>query len=101
MSWIASKPRSSHTACPTFDTDMTNPSLLNLATKIPRPLVTDYVLEAFDGDKWRDLARMAGNNLRHRVHTFAPIAAEKVRLTILDSDDHKTTRLFEIRLYNE
>ena len=47
------------------------------------------------------MARVAGNNLRHRVHTFAPIAAEKVRLTILDSDDHKTTRLFEIRLYNE
>lgn len=90
-----------NTACLTFDTDMTNPSLLNLATKIPRPLVTDYVLEAFDGDKWRDLARVAGNNLRHRVHTFAPIAAEKVRLAILDSGDHKTAQLFEIRLYNE
>ena len=90
-----------NTACLTFDTDMTNPSLLNLATKIPRPLVTDYVLEAFDGDKWRDLVRVAGNNLRHRVHTFAPIAAEKVRLSILDSGDHKTARLFEIRLYNK
>jgi len=44
---------------------------------------------------------VAGNNLRHRVHTFAPIVAEKVRLTILDSGDHKTARLFEIRLYNE
>lgn len=90
-----------NTACLTFDTDMANPSLLNLATKIPRPLVTDYVLEAFDGDKWRDLARVAGNNLRHCVHTFAPIAAEKVRLTTLDSGDHKTARLFEIQLYNE
>lgn len=89
------------TACLTFDTDMTNPSLLNLATKIPRTLATDYVLEAFDGERWRDLARVAGNNLRHRVHRFAPIAAERVRVTIFDSGDHKTARLFEIRLYHE
>ena len=80
---------------------MTNPSLLNLATKIPRTLVTDYVLEAFDGERWHELARVAGNNLRHRVHRFAPIAAERVRVTIFDSGDHKTARLFEIRLYHE
>ena len=90
-----------NTACPTFDTDMTNPSLLNLATKIPRTLATDYVLEAFDGERWHELARVAGNNLRHRVHRFAPIAAERVRVTIFDSGDHKTARLFEIRLYHE
>ena len=90
-----------NTACPTFDTDMTNPSLLNLATKIPRTLATDYVLEAFDGERWHELARVAGNNLRHRFHRFAPIAAERVRVTIFDSGDHKTARLFEIRLYHE
>ena len=80
---------------------MTNPSLLNLATKIPRTLATDYVLEAFDGERWHELARVAGNNLRHRVHRFAPIAAERVRMTIFDSGDHKTARLFEIRFYHE
>lgn len=89
------------TACLTFDTDMSNPAMLNPYEKFPHTLATDYVLEAFDGKAWRELARVTGNNLRHRVHHFAPIGVEKVRVTISDSGDHKTARMFEIRLYNE
>lgn len=102
--WImlsSQEKRTINTVCLTFDSDMSNPAMLHPYEKFPHTLVTDYVLEAFDGQVWHELVHETGNKLRHRVHSFAPIEAEKMRVTILDSGDHKTARMFEIRLYNE
>ncbi|MBQ8953120.1 MAG: FAD-dependent oxidoreductase, partial [Clostridia bacterium] len=100
--WIAlslSTPRVIGSIALTFDTDMTNPSLLRPFEAFPHTLVTDYTVELFDGARWIEVVRESGNYLRHRVHAIRPNTAEKVRVTVLDSGDHTTARLFEIRLY--
>lgn len=92
--------RTISTVALTFDTDMTNPSNLHVPFEpYPHTLVRDYYVEVFDGASWREVAREQGNYLRHRVHTFEPMRAEKVRVTVTDSGDGKTARLFEIRIY--
>ncbi|MCQ2445807.1 MAG: FAD-dependent oxidoreductase [Clostridia bacterium] len=83
----------------TFDTDMTNPAMLSPYEPFPHQLVKAYTLEVYDGEKWQTVAGEKDNFLRHRIHSFPEMHAEKVRLTVTDSGDHQTARLFEIRIY--
>jgi len=62
-----------------------------------------YKLDAStDGKDWRTVARVAGNKQRRRVHTFAPVTADRLRLVI---EEHSTSgtlpRVCEIRVYDE
>ena len=94
------EPRRISTVALTFDPDMTNPSTtVWLYEPFPHTLVTEYTVEVFDGSAWHEAAQVSGNYQRHRVHTFAPVRAEKVRVNILGSGDGRTARLFEVRLY--
>lgn len=85
----------------TFDTDMTNPSMLNGAEPIPAKVVTDYTVELDDGTGWIIVAQVTKNYLRQRRHTFAKCRAKRVRVTVLDTGNHSSARIFEIRCYGE
>ena len=85
----------------TFDTDMTNPSMLNGAEKIPSKVVTDYSVEIDDGIGWITIAKVAGNYLRQKRHKFKKHIVKKVRITVYDTGNHGSARIFEIRCYCE
>ena len=85
----------------TFDTDMTNPSMLNGAEPIAAKVVTDYTVELDDGTGWIIVAQITKNYLRQRRHTFAKCRAKRVRVTVLDTGNHSSARIFEIRCYGE
>lgn len=83
----------------TFDTDMTNPSMLNGAEPVPARVVTDYTVEVFDGSKWNTVAQITGNFLRRRKHAFDTCVVKRVRITVNDTGNHSSARIFEIRCY--
>ncbi len=85
----------------TFDTDMTNPSMLSGAEPIPAKVVTDYNVEVYDGIQWRSIACVTGNYLRQRRHDFPLCVVNKVRITVNDTGNHSNARIFEIRCYCE
>ena len=60
----------------------------------------DYDLEVWDGRVWSTVASVTGNYRRFRVHTFDPVVARKVRLTVRAMNDPAwTARVYEMRVY--
>lgn len=85
----------------TLDTDMTNPSMLALYEPYPNTLVRAYTVEVCDGQQWITVARVENNWMRRLVHTFSTMEATAVRITVTESGDGATARIFEVRIYNE
>ncbi|MGN6561865.1 MAG: FAD-dependent oxidoreductase [Thermomicrobiales bacterium] len=67
------------------------------------PLVArEYRVEAAGADgAWATLAEVSGNWQRRRVHTCAPRAISRLRITILATNGGRTARLVEVRAYAE
>ena len=84
----------------TFDPDMTNSAMLHPIATVPLRLVTAYEIAVYDGQTWQTVVRREGNYLRKQVHRFEPVETRRIRLTVLDSGDHTTARVFEIRAYS-
>ena len=82
----------------TFDTDMNAP--FHTVPIVPE-CVRDYTLSCWDGSQWVEVARETGNFQRRRVHRFPTVATTKLRLTVLETNGHRSARVFEIRLYEE
>ncbi|MEZ5398991.1 MAG: FAD-dependent oxidoreductase [Bryobacteraceae bacterium] len=61
--------------------------------------VRDYTLEAANGDAWTELARVAGNHQRLRVHRFDTVQTDRVRLRVTATNGDEYARVFEIRCY--
>ncbi len=59
--------------------------------------VADYRIEVPDGAGWRALARVEGNYQRHRVHRFAPVRAERLRVAFERTHGAGQVRLYELR----
>jgi len=80
-----------------FDTDldMGHPAFEPLET-----LVKAYRVEARIADAWREVARETDNRVRFRVHRFAAVQAEALRL-VVDAvhAGGKSARVFELRCY--
>ena len=85
----------------TLDTDMTNPAMLRLYEPYPHTLVKDYDLELLCGGEWKTVERVRDNWMRKLVHRFPAVEAEAVRVRVLDTGDHQTARIFEVRIYND
>ena len=70
--------------------------------RAPQPeTVKDYVVQyrgAADAD-WTDLARVAGNHQRLCRHSFDPVEAIALRVTVLATNGDPLARIFEIRCY--
>lgn len=79
----------------TFDTDLT-PTRVAL---YPKQLVRDYVVEGLAGDAWRELAAVENNDLRLRVHAFAPADLSAVRVTVKRTWGAPSATINEIRVY--
>jgi hypothetical protein len=102
--WIAlklDKPEIISTVQITFDTDMTNNSMLVPVAHCPLQLVTDYKVEAETEEGFKTVAEVSGNYLRRRVHHFPGLKTDKIRITVTGSGDGKTARIFEVRIYGE
>ena len=87
------KPTELHELRLTFDSDL---SLHNTVHYAPT-LAKDYRLEALTGGQWKLLADEKDNIRRLRVHRFAPLSAEAVRLTVTAVHGGDEVRVFEIR----
>ena len=47
------------------------------------------------------MADVKGNFLRHRIHRFAAVTAQKLRVKALATNGASEARIFEVRVYNE
>jgi hypothetical protein len=83
----------------TFDTDM---NMRWPAKPLAKQCVRDYEIACADGNgPWRTLVAVKDNFQRWRVHRFAPVSAQKIRLTVLATHGDPAARVFEVRVYNE
>ena len=81
-----------------FDTDLVNP-IVSWSGKKPSPAkcVKDYTVEVFDGSSWHTVADITDNFMRKRTHTFEPISAQKIRLTVTATWGDPSARIMELR----
>lgn len=82
----------------TFDTDLSSANPENIRQKV---CVKSYKLSALIKGEWGDLAESENNFQRHRIHNFKKVRADKLRLTIRETNGAPSARVFEIRVYNE
>jgi len=75
--------------------------MLGLYEPYPHTLVKDYDLEISENGKWEKKAQVRDNWQRKIVHRFSSVEAETVRIRVLDTGDHKTARIFEVRIYHD
>jgi 2-polyprenyl-6-methoxyphenol hydroxylase-like FAD-dependent oxidoreductase len=73
---------------------------INCDEPYARRCVTSYLLEAQTPAGWQTLADVVDNHQRHRIHRFAPVTAQAVRLTIRAVRDPAfRARVYEVRAY--
>lgn len=81
-----------------FDTDLTNPGT---CWTIKRPTVPqcvrDYTVEVFNGSAWVTVANVTDNFMRKRNHSFLPVTAEKIRITVNSTWGDPSARIMEVR----
>lgn len=80
-----------------FDTGL---KTRNVSLPMPVELVRDYTLEVRTGGVWKEVARVADNDRRYRVHRLARMAAEAVRVTVERTWGDRFSRILEIRVYD-
>jgi hypothetical protein len=63
--------------------------------------VRDYELSyrSDESGEWKPLAKVTGNYQRLVRHTFDPVTAQAVRLTVTATNGDKLARIFEMRCY--
>ncbi|WP_026931950.1 FAD-dependent oxidoreductase [Glycomyces tenuis] len=64
-------------------------------------LPADYTVEALVDGSWRTLATVADNRHRHRVHDFAPVDAEAVRIAVSRTNGSPYVTLSAVRAFAE
>ncbi len=81
-----------------FDTDLSNPGTCWTSKRPAVPeTVRDYDVEVFTGTEWVKTATVKGNFMRKRTHTFEPLKAEKIRITVQATNGDPSVRIMEIR----
>ena len=64
--------------------------------------VRDYrVLVEGETGGWREVAEVAGNYHRRRVHRFEEVSARRVRIEVLATNGSPSARIYEVRIYRE
>jgi hypothetical protein len=61
--------------------------------------VSDYRVEVGRGGAYQEVARVTDNFQRVRRHTFEPIVADKIRITVSKTHGSPVAEIFEVRAY--
>jgi hypothetical protein len=81
----------------TFDT--------NVNRRVRHPLyrypecVKSYDVAVNNGGGWQTVAEVRDNYQRRRSHTFQPVATDRVRVTVHETNGSPSARIYEVRLY--
>lgn len=81
----------------TFDSDLDSPHIYHADT-----LVKDYRVQVpGTNGEYVDLIRVSGNRQRKRIHNFAPVCTDKIRLLVTATYGCASARVYEVRLYEK
>ena len=70
------------------------------ATRVVPWSVREYTLEAWVEGGWREVAREEENVHRYREHRFAPVCAERLRLTVHSTHgEGQSARVYRFSVY--
>jgi hypothetical protein len=83
----------------TFDNNVNVRSLLPLF-RSPE-CVKSYELAVHADGQWRTVAAVTDNYHRRALHTFPRVRADRLRVTVHDTNGAKSARIYEVRIYNE
>ena len=94
------EPKEIDTVSVVFDTDMSDPGL-SLGIKVPNvpQCVKDYDVEIRVGGSWQKIAEETGNFMRRRLHSFAPVPVEGIRVTARATWGDPSARISEVRAW--
>jgi hypothetical protein len=81
----------------TFDTNLDRIVRLGHAPECVR----DYQFLVYDGSRYLEVARVAGNYQRRRIHRFDTTVASKMKLVVEATNGASEARVYEIRIYHE
>jgi hypothetical protein len=74
---------------------------INCDERYARRCVTDYRVEVRTESGWQQVVAEEGNYQRRRVHTFLPVKAQAIRVTVLRvRDPQYRARVYEVRVYS-
>lgn len=76
-----------------FDTNLDRPCYCGT----PRECVRDYEIQAWTDGHWRTLEKVAGNHQRRKLHRFAPVVTQKLRLLVTAVNGDPSARVYEFR----
>jgi hypothetical protein len=79
----------------TFDTNLDHITEAGAAPEC----VKDYRLLVDNGGGYRELIAVQGNYHRRRIHRFAPLLANKLRLLVEATNGASEARVYEVRVY--
>ena len=82
----------------TFDTDVNRRMTLPLF-RYPE-CTKSYYIEVAAAQGWNRLAEEHENYFRRRVHTFASVQSDRVRIHVLETNGAASTRIYEVRIYD-
>lgn len=85
----------------TTDTDLFRPFYSYYEVPFFGKTATAVQAELLTENGWQVVGKVENNFLRQMRLTFPPQVAKAVRITVLDSTDHQTAKLFEVRIYEK
>lgn len=83
----------------TTDTDLFNPLWSFQDMKFFGKTAKKVKCEVHTDNGWEQVGECENNFLRVMRITFPPIEADKVRVTVTESNDGKSAKIFEVRIY--
>ncbi|MEA2068894.1 MAG: FAD-dependent oxidoreductase, partial [Verrucomicrobiota bacterium] len=63
--------------------------------------ISDYSVQIHDGSQWKTVVEERDNFLRHRIHRFPAVKANRLRLVVHKTHGDPSARVYEIRVYNQ
>jgi hypothetical protein len=82
----------------TFDTDCNRRVRLPLF-RYPE-CVKKYEVAVATTTGWKTVAQCDDNYGRRRIHEFEPVHADRLRITVLETNGNPAARIYEVRIYN-
>ena len=84
----------------TFDTNLGRTNFATPGLFRAPECIRDYTLAAETAPgHWTPLVSVTGNYQRKRVHAFAPVTTQHLRLRITATNGADSARVYEIRVY--
>ncbi len=84
-----------------FDTQLSRVNSVTPGLFRAPECVRDYAVSAEVNGSWRELVTVSGNYHRRREHSFEPVTARRVRLTVTATNGDPSARVYALRLYHD